>query len=313
MQQINNNHYAAVFPFSALGDYFRRVLKKKSVLGIVVGRPNSGKSETMASLAAEVDKRFCRADLVSSKEEFYTRLEQKVITDKPDYGTLIPDDFGSEADAYEFLSEHSRAINHLFQKARTYHILTLMTVPDPSYITKNLRDRLPEYRIEVEGHNTQEGYAVVKILKLVANLRTGFKSYNHLFGNPYTGEIHSKYREGDGKIINHVIPAPGKEFTDWYRPFRENLGKEQLITSKNRVCKAKRTKAEDLEPHIQKIIADPKTYQRTFRGAQLWDINAISVRCNVSERDSKAIRNLLGKDLLSAADQRSNSQDGQES
>ena len=301
MNQVYNNIWTANFPFSAVGDYFRRVLGRKDFFAVVVGKKFSGKSETMGSICAEIDPSFCRQDYVWNMTDFYLRLDEKIEENRP-YGLMVLDDFGSEADAYEFLSSAARSINHLIQKSRTFHIGYFLTVPDPKFITKNLRDRLPDYRIEVLGHSAQYGYATIKILKLTSDLRTGKTFYANLYGT-LGGVMHTNFSEGDGKLVTYYVPKPEDAFSAWYKPFREELARQQLKTSMESFQKTMDTNAQSKESPIDRAKAyaakiqegNLKLYVKKVgpSGAPVWNHTKIQADLGCSSADAYRVTDLL--------------------
>jgi ABC-type dipeptide/oligopeptide/nickel transport system ATPase component len=282
--------------YAELADYFRRILYKRDFLVVVVGRKGSGKSMTAASLGMEIDPNFTAEDMVWNMDQFYKRLETKINSDKK-FGCMVLDDFGGETDAYDFLSNAAKSINHLMQKSRTFHQGFFLTVPDPKFINKNLRERLPDYRIEVIGHNSRERYSVIKLLKLNTNLRTGFTLYNHLFS--YTdGDISSNWKEGQGKAIQYCIPAPPQSFFDWYIPFRDQLAKEQLQTSikrlhggsvKNKILSA-----------VEAVKAEPDKYVKAYNKTQkCWNKDLIELSFDLKPGEARKVAAMLGDPALS--------------
>jgi hypothetical protein len=293
--QIYNDILRLDMDYAELAQYFRNILYKRDFLAVVVGRKGAGKSVTAASLSMEIDPNFCMEDMVWNIDQFFSRLEVKTASSNK-FGCMVLDDFGGEADAYDFLSNAAKSINHLMQKSRTFHQGFFLTVPDPKFINKNLRERLPDYRVEVVGHNSKEMYSVIKLLKLNTNLRTGFTLYNHLF-TYRNGGISSVYREGVVKAIEYCVPSPPKSFFDWYLPFRDNLAKEQIqlsisklhgektaaaskndevvrkqITEKNLLLEEKKLQ---LEKWAQIVLASPEKYIQWHNGRKCLDRSAI--------------------------------------
>jgi hypothetical protein len=288
MQPIGNNIWIVYYGLEELGHYFRKILKKTDFFAIVVGKKFSGKSITIGSICYEIDPDFSKDDLVWSIDNFYERYNTKTKEMKASgkkFGVMLLDDFGSEMDQYDFLSDAARSISHLIQKSRTFHVGFFLTVPSADLINKNLRDRLPDFRIEVLGHNDREGYAVIKILRINSHLRTSKPFYNHLYGT-LTGGIRNSWHPGEGKLVEYAVPLPPQEFSDWYIPARTELAERQLEASIALNQRKQKEKIGDTSKDYQdlcdKVLEEGARFFKEFRGKKILNRGLLTSRLGLT-------------------------------
>ncbi len=257
---------------NVVAEFFRKILRKKDFMIMVVGDKGSGKSLTVGSLCEMIDPTFCKEDVISDITKLKERLREKIEIGN-EIGVMNLDDFGSELDPNEFLGDMARETSHLIQKSRTFHVGFFITVPDRALINKTMRDRLSNYTIEVLGHSEKSGYAAIKMFKLDTNKRSGKVYYSRLAKTP-TGEITSKRKKEYQLVSLWMIPKPSKHFLDWYLPFRSELALKELNIVDKPKGKTYKTQIgftlDDIKKDVEMIMgAGDKYILKTTKGTRL--------------------------------------------
>jgi len=305
---LNNTVWKLDLPFSELGDYYRKRIQFRSRTTLVTGAQGSGKSVSAASLCMEIDPSFSELNMCWDMDSFYEKVD-KLVELKKTYSVMIADDFGSEADAYDFINQGQKNLNHLLEKYRTLHLGLFITVPNERFITKNIRDRIADYKMYVMGHNKNLGFAKANLFRLAFRRGADKPDERHLYAF-HNGPVLSSYQE---KIVNGIkycplkvitwdIPRPPPSFDAWYVPFRENLGTNQFKKSKaehehEQANKRKGTK-EQIEIDCKKIMENEEKYIKTWRGQRKVNLELITVELGFSNRYSRQIKAYIESEYL---------------
>ena len=270
--------------YNMLSEYLANILKKgEDFVVLCVGIKGAGKSMSTASLAEGVGKSlnqpFTSADMTFTLDAFLNRAQEKI--DKEEMGVVIGDDFGSEMDPYVFQEAMQRVTSHYLQKSRTNGLGYILTVPNPMFISKNPRDRLSNYWMEVIGHNKVDKVSRVKFQYVQVNLKTGQPYYHNFRLN---GRGLGLYKVGM-EVNIHEIPLPSKEVVDWYVPLRKQLGQSQLKTSINKVGLS-----DELVGIAQEIASNIEGYLKTYNKDKVaLDKPAIVTEYGISQHKAKQI------------------------
>lgn len=229
------------------GAFFRRILRKKSFLCIVVGEQGKGKSELVASTCECINKRFSSKDVIQRLKDVKVRMKEVKDVKEP-FWVLNLDDFGRQLDPNRFNTAAALAMSWIFQTYRTLHQGVFLTVPNKELINKTFRSRLPNFLIEVKGYNVETGYTTFKFLRVQVNTRTGKVYYHNIFVTPRNDKLKTVQGKNDEQITSFHIARPSKKFLDWYLPFREGIAEDSL--------KEEQEEIEDLEEYINELRKD---------------------------------------------------------
>jgi hypothetical protein len=254
-------------PEEVLAKYFRDILRYNSPMIIVTGKPGKGKSFLVGKLCELIDPRFVKEDVLSKKEDIKPRITVIVSDPTRLFGVINLDDFGSELDPYEAASEISRELKHLYQVGRTFNLATFITIPHLQFINKDFRDRLVNYRIEVDGHNKRTGKTVFRMYRINFNQDIN-KSYKHrIYFNPLTGKFTEDYNPLGELVSAYIIGKPSDQFIKWYLPQRTNIGLDKL--KENNTLKTVPKEKLDIGVIIKSIRANPNLYLKSWRGGHI--------------------------------------------
>jgi len=122
------------------GDFFRRILRKRSFLTIVVGDQGKGKSWAVASTCEAINPEFSERDVINRLKLVKTRMREVSEAGKK-FWVLNLDDFGRQLDPNRFNSAAALAMSWIFQTYRTLHQGVFLTVPNKELINKTFRQR----------------------------------------------------------------------------------------------------------------------------------------------------------------------------
>jgi hypothetical protein len=290
--RINNLEYALDVDFADLAAFFRRAIRKRTTTFMVIGKTGAGKSESTASLCMEIDPSFGVDNMVWDMNSFYEKGE-KLINSGKDLSVMIADDFGSEADAYDFIAESQKNLNHLLEKGRPFHMGLFITVPHPKFISKNIRDRISDYEIILLGHNADLGLAKAQIKKK----RVRFDKEEPIKTHLYTyldGGVFSNYKDGMLKVRTWYIPRPPPSFTDWYVEFRKQLAFTQFNKSKGEHDKAQVAKKigtkEQIKEDADSVMVEENTFIKLWRGKRIIDVELLKARKGYSDKYARIIK-----------------------
>jgi hypothetical protein len=297
---LNNWEWKLDLPFSDLGNYFARTIRKRSITTLVVGKQGSGKSVSMASLCMQIDKNFSELNMCWDMDSFYEKVDKLVEANRP-YSVMIADDFGSEADAYDFINQSQKNLNHLLEKYRTFHIGLFITVPHPRFISKNIRDRISDYQITILGHNEYTGFAKAQVKMKRIRFDKDSPDMTHLY-TYLDGSVFSNTDPGRIKILTWDIPKPPKTFFDWYLPFRQELGKAQFKKSKaehdhTQSQKKKGTK-EQIELDAKMLMDQGDKYIKTWRGEQVLNVDLARANYGFKDKYSRILNAYIKEKYL---------------
>jgi hypothetical protein len=270
----------------SLGAFFSRVLKRKSFIANVYGEPDVGKSWTTASLCEDTDPRFYKADIISSLVQMYVRL------DKGDSSVRQLDDFGSELDKYNQGDELAKATNHLFQKIRTMKVGLFITTPTQMDLNKDTRERRPTYYIEVMDKNEKEGYNLVKVQRIRYNIKAKEPLYYNLKISP-SGKLTERGKPHWPKITTFRVMRPTNKLTEWYLPYRTEIGKQQFEKGAD-VAQLMKTRNQPLKQIAKEIGEHIEDYMTDG----LIDESAIRTEYNLGRQKIQDIKYLLRKEGL---------------
>jgi septin family protein len=298
--RINNLAWALDIPFADLANYYRSMLKKRTTTTMVVGQTGAGKSVTTASLCMEIDPSFSQDNMVWDMDSFYKKGE-KLINSGKRFTVMIADDFGSEADAYDFITESQKNLNHLLEKARTFNMGLFITVPHPKFISKNIRDRISDYEITVLGHNEELGMAQCQIKKKHIRFDRDYPDKKHLFCY-LNGGVYGNFREGMVKVCKWNIPKPPQSFFDWYVPFREELANIQFSKSKSehdtREAQKKKGTLDQIKEDSKKVMQDEDKYIKTWRGQRKVNLELMTAELGFSNKYGRQLKAYIESEYL---------------
>lgn len=215
-------------PLQTFGGFFRGILKRKSFLINVIGSPGKGKSETVSSICEMANPgKFRERDTIRRLRDINTRMKE-IEESKAPFWVLHLDDFGRQLDPNKFNTAQAMAASWVFQTNRPLHVGCFLTVPDREFVNKTFRDRLPNFEIEVIGHNKISQMAKMRLFRIQRNQRTG-KVYRHrIFYCPKSKKLSIIKEEGYIPLEDFSVPRPSKEFLDWYIPFRKQIAINNL-------------------------------------------------------------------------------------
>lgn len=251
-------------PEAKFAEFFRDILRYNSPMTIVTGKPGKGKSFLVGKLCELIDPRFVKEDVLSKKEDIKPRITAIVSDTTRLFGVINLDDFGSELDPYEAASEISRELKHLYQVGRTFNLATFITIPHLQFINKDFRDRLVNYRIEVDGHNKRSGKTVFRLYRINFNQDTN-KSYKHrIYYNPVTEKFTEDFTTAGELVSAYIIDKPSDAFIKWYLPQRTNIGLEKL--KEDNTLKTVPKEKLELGVVLKAIRANPGIYLKNWRG-----------------------------------------------
>lgn len=305
---LNNTIWKLDIPFSELGDYYRKRIQFRSRTTLVTGTQGSGKSISAASLCMEIDPDFSELNMCWDMDSFYEKVDKLVELNKT-YSVMIADDFGSEADAYDFINQGQKNLNHLLEKYRTLHLGLFITVPNERFITKNIRDRIADYKMYVLGHNEYLGFAKANLFKLAFRRGSDKPDERHLYAF-HNGPVLSSYQE---KIVNGVkycplkvitwdIPRPPPSFEAWYNPFRKKLGENQFKKSKSAheldQSQKKKGTREQIEIDAKKIMENETKYIKTWRGEQILNVELVKAEFGFSDKYGRVLNAFIKEKYL---------------
>ena len=243
---------------------FIKILKKKSFLVIVLGDAGSGKSYTVCSICEMINPSFNRKDVIDILKGVKPRLrelEAETKEGRTTPKTINLDDFGSELDALDYATTAAKQTSWLMQKGRKLKVGCFLTVPDKELINKTFRERIPNFILEVLGHNEATGYAEIKLFRLQRNKRTGKVYYHRIYYDQTKDELSLKNKPKFIPQSRFRIPKPSQKLIDWYEPFRTELGTKQLQEEEKQEIKTN-----PIETLSQEIIESGETYLKTWRG-----------------------------------------------
>ena len=253
------NTIANVESEDTLAEYFRRVLEVTDFVACIYGRKYSGKSWAAMSLAEDICPEFQKEDVVFTLHDFYEQMKER---GKQKYRIMCLDDFGSELDPGDFMSDPGKKTSHFFQKSRTMQTGYFLTTPNKMFFSKTIRDRLADYHIEVVWKNKKTGETCLKVQRIQINVKKGTTYYHNL----HLSEDGLLNHEGEGKkIAEHIIHRPSEELIDWYIPLREALTQKQLEDSATEVERCGLRK-ERIEIIASKVAINLDKYTRKRNG-----------------------------------------------
>lgn len=288
-----------------LGLFFQKLLRKKSFLVIVVGDPGSGKSLTVGSIMEKINPETCKKDVIdiigNVKPRFREILKERE-TNRNRFFVINLDDFGSELDANEYNRVVAKQTSWLFQKDRPLKIGCFLTVPDKGLINKTFRERIPNFYMEVLGHNESTGYAEIKFHRIQVNKRTTKVYHHRLLWDLESEEIRLKEKIGHSCIPLRTlkIPKPSNKFLHWYIPFRYEMSMKQLDDSSENGEPIKSKENTTMEVYND-IIANNKLglYVRTSRTGRITvDTSGIEVDYGIGGKKSAQVESLIKRKYL---------------
>jgi hypothetical protein len=300
MHYLTNNEWKYDIPFQEVGDFFHRKIKERSRTILVVGKQGSGKSVSAAHICMKIDNSFSKNNMCWDMDSFYEKTEN-LIDQNNDVDVMIADDFGSEADAYEFITDSQKNLNHVLEKYRTLHIGLFITVPNPRFISKNIRDRISDYDITILGHNAALNLARAQIRRKVLRFDKDRPDMPHLYGY-LDGHLYETWKEGRIKITSYDIPKPPDSQFGWYKAFREELGTFQFKKSKGAhdKLKAERKKGtkEQIIEDAKKIMDREEYYIKVWHGKRILNVDLVRADFGYSSKYAKLVNAFIRKNYL---------------
>jgi hypothetical protein len=294
-------------PLQTFGGFFRGILKRKSFLINVVGSPGKGKSETVSSICEMANPgKFRERDTIRRLKDINTRMKE-IEESKAPFWVLHLDDFGRQLDPNKFNTAQAMAASWVFQTNRPLHVGCFLTVPDREFVNKTFRDRLPNFEIEVIGHNKISQMAKMRLFRIQRNQRTG-KVYRHrIFYCPKSKKLSIIKEDGYIPLEDFSVPRPSKEFLDWYIPFRKQIAINNLDAERQEEeedlaafteAQEEKSKVREkivmeqvakknllLEEQAQKILLLPKKYIKPYGKRVILDKALVGIDLGLTRQD----------------------------
>jgi ABC-type dipeptide/oligopeptide/nickel transport system ATPase component len=176
----------------------RRIFQNRNANLVFVGDTGSGKSYASVSLAEQIDQNFSVEHIVFTTKDFISLVN----SDLPKGSVVIFDDAGLGIPAREWQRTSAKIFGKLFQGFRYKNLISMITVPDISFIERQSRMLMHLY---FEATDTQ-----------------GIMKPFHPF-HPYRGDdrLGFKYptmqRSGrEIQVRTTLFPLPSKKLADEY-------------------------------------------------------------------------------------------------
>ena len=227
-----------------------RIAENRNANLIFVGDTGSGKSYSAISLGEQVDTNFCIDRIVFTAKDFV----ELINSDLPKGSVVIFDDAGLGIPAREWQSMAAKIFGKLFQGFRYKNLISLITVPDMSFIERQSRTLMHLY---LEASDTQ---GVMKPFQpfhpFRGDDRLGFRYPTKTVGG----------REIQVKTASFILPS--KEIREAYEAkksdYMEKTNKEfQLELEYAEVMQQKAQ--EEMEARIQKVLSVKKEKEENLR------------------------------------------------
>jgi hypothetical protein len=296
-----------IVPLQIFGGFFRGILKRKSFLINVVGSPGKGKSLTVSSICEMTNPgKFRERDTIRRLKDVNTRMKE-IEESKAPFWVLHLDDFGRQLDPNKFNTAQAMAASWVFQTNRPLKVGCFLTVPDREFVNKTFRDRLPNFEIEVIGHNKISKMAKMRLFRIQRNQRTG-KVYRHrIFYCPKSKKLSIIKEDGYIPLEDFSVPLPSQEFLDWYIPFRKQIAINNLDAERQEeeedlaeftMAQEEKSKVREkivleqvakknllLEEWAQKILLLPQKYTKLYGKRTILNRSAVSLGLELKIRE----------------------------
>jgi hypothetical protein len=277
-----------------LPNFFRRILDdKEDFVATVYGQKRIGKSESTIQLCRQICPEFdLEEDVVFSLEDFYDTMKSG---EQKRWRVKILDDFGSEMDPIEGMFDVNRHTKQYFETSGTFCTGAFITTPNPKFISKDMRDRLADFFIDIKTKNEVGGFCTGIIHYIQRNNKLGKNYYHSLRFSPLQERINNK---GIGyKIWNYVFYPPPPEVSVIYKPLRAMKGERNLERGKADFRKMGEQK-KSVEEIVEEIFADQGEYTQVKKSGKIYvDKGLVAYKFNLGQGNLLKVISLVKKKL----------------
>ena len=186
----------------------RRIRENRNANLVFVGDTGSGKSYSSISLAEQVDPNFSADRIVFTTRDFVTLVN----SDLPKGSVIIFDDAGLGIPAREWQRTSAKIFGKLFQGFRYKNLISMITVPDISFIERQSRMLMHLY---FEATDTQ-------------GIMKPFHPFHPFRGDERLGFQYPRIERGGREIQvkTTVFHLPSKNIRDAYEKKKYNYMEE---------------------------------------------------------------------------------------
>lgn len=175
--------------------------KRMNYMGIACGKPGTGKSYAVISIAEKVDNKFDADKIAFTPEEFLEIIKNPKLKSG---SAVVFEEVGVGISARDWYSVSNKLVNAVFQTFRLRQLVVFFNTPNLLYIDSNSRVLFHGYLEPVHiDFNTE--ICTAKYMEMQVNPRdTRRKIYYHYL------------RQANKPITRHMIPKPSVEILEAY-------------------------------------------------------------------------------------------------